>query len=279
MDQITPRSIPLLRLVNNDYLADAFFYLAAERGESIVRHVTQTFNASFQNFLNLGGIIAWDILSHQAHSGLSLAERQKRSKLLIDFPTLDFKPDYLFNLGSPLSAFLIIRNQDPKQYHPDPSIHFENIVHPLDPLGYRLEPLLNPEAQDIPAVVVERSLDSFLSPFTHHGLWHTGRRWLHSLLCPKEERGKRKTRDWAASEPGSKRSVHRPDTSTLTRASQRTEPDLSCIAWPRIDYVLPQPDTFLGSFSYLSGITAHFSYWTHIDLLWHVVRRLETIKP
>lgn len=78
----------------------------------------------------LGGIITWDILSNQ-HLGV---DGRSHSKLDLHFPKLDFKPDYLFTLGSPLSAFLTVRNQDPKVYHPDPSIVFENIFHPFDPL-------------------------------------------------------------------------------------------------------------------------------------------------
>jgi hypothetical protein len=132
MDDITMTSIPHLRMVNNDYLADAFFYLAEDRHRAIVKHVTATFNSAYRAFrqenphfggkiaimaYSLGGIITWDILSTQK-----------------DNPTLAFKPDFLFNLGSPLSAFMTVRNQSPETYHPDESIVFENIFHPYDPL-------------------------------------------------------------------------------------------------------------------------------------------------
>lgn len=45
----------------------------------------------------------------------------------------------------------------------------------------------------------------------------------------------------------------------------------------RIDFVL-QPEKLFGFVTknqYVSGLTAHFSYWTHQDLMWHIVRRLE----
>ena len=51
MDDITLRSIPSMRMVNNDYLADAFFYLSKDRGQSIVTHVTNTFNAAYAQFM------------------------------------------------------------------------------------------------------------------------------------------------------------------------------------------------------------------------------------
>jgi hypothetical protein len=51
MDDITLRSIPTMRMVNNDYLADAFFYLSKDRGQSIVTHVTHTFNQAYFQFI------------------------------------------------------------------------------------------------------------------------------------------------------------------------------------------------------------------------------------
>jgi hypothetical protein len=51
MDDITLKSIPTMRTVNNDYLADAFFYLSKERGQSIVDHVTHTFNKAYNEFM------------------------------------------------------------------------------------------------------------------------------------------------------------------------------------------------------------------------------------
>lgn len=78
----------------------------------------------------LGGIITWDILSNQTKI------KKQHTKIDFQFPTLNFKPDFLFTLGSPLSAFLTVRNQDPTYYRPDSSIIFENIFHPFDPLVY-----------------------------------------------------------------------------------------------------------------------------------------------
>lgn len=51
MDDITLRSIPTMRMVNNDYLSDAFFYLSKDRGQSIVNHVTYTFNNAYNQFM------------------------------------------------------------------------------------------------------------------------------------------------------------------------------------------------------------------------------------
>lgn len=88
----------------------------------------------YVHIYSLGGIITWDILSNQLRPNVSKQDILEYSKLDLEFPPLAFKPDYLFTLGSPLSAFLTVRNQNPNLYRPDPTIVFENIFHPFDPL-------------------------------------------------------------------------------------------------------------------------------------------------
>jgi hypothetical protein len=105
----------------------------------------------------LGGIITWDILSHQREPANDL-EKAEYAKLDVIYPKLDFKPDYFFGLGSPVGAILIFRNQNPKYYRPDDTIVFENIFHPFDPLAYRFEPLLLDHYTDEAAVLIERSI-------------------------------------------------------------------------------------------------------------------------
>lgn len=51
MNNITPSSIPMVRMINNDYLSDAFFYLSKERGQSIINHVTKSFNQAYSQFM------------------------------------------------------------------------------------------------------------------------------------------------------------------------------------------------------------------------------------
>lgn len=108
-------------------------------------------------FHRLGGIITWDILSHQ-RAPANDKEEAEYAKLDIKYPKLDFKPDYFFALGSPVGAILVFRNQNPTLYRPDDSIIFENIFHPFDPMAYRFEPLLYEEYTDEAAVLIERSI-------------------------------------------------------------------------------------------------------------------------
>ncbi|CEP19262.1 hypothetical protein [Parasitella parasitica] len=171
INKITLKSIPTIRLIENDYLADVLFYFSKDRGQKIIDNITNLFNTSYHNFMekhpnfngkivimgySLGGIIVWDILSHQREP--EEHEAAMYDKMDINFSTLDFKPDYFFGLGSPVGAVLTFRGQDPKLYHPELDIQFENVFHPFDPLGYRFEPLFNDYFTDKPAVLVKRSV-------------------------------------------------------------------------------------------------------------------------
>ncbi|ORZ18189.1 DDHD domain-domain-containing protein [Absidia repens] len=174
LNNISLESVPGMRLVSNDYMMDALYYLAKDRQQSIVSHVTQTFNDTYHEFIDthptfqgnigifgysLGGIITWDILSHQ-RTIETMEEQAQLNKLDLRVPHLDFKPQFLFGVGCPLGAFLNIRNQDPKLYHPDDSTIFENIYHPCDPLAYRVEPLYHPDCRQHDSIQVEAAIPS-----------------------------------------------------------------------------------------------------------------------
>ncbi|KAI7848605.1 DDHD domain-containing protein [Circinella umbellata] len=170
IDRVMPKTIPTVRLIQSDYLSDVMYYFTKERGQSIIDHVTKQFNDSYHHFMeqqpnfngkisilgySLGGLITWDILSHQRQD-LTTQEIEQFTKFDIHVPKLDFKVDYLFGMGCPLAGLLIARNQDPRYYHPDYNTVFENIYHPMDPLAFRLEPLLNPDFE-APAVSLKEA--------------------------------------------------------------------------------------------------------------------------
>ncbi|KAI8090972.1 DDHD domain-containing protein [Gilbertella persicaria] len=335
MDNITLNSIPFMRMINNDYLADAFFYLSKERGQSIIQHVTQTFNRAYLEFMqihpnfngkiailaySLGGIITWDILSNQTRPGLTRQRIESYSKLDLEFPTLAFKPDYLFAVGSPLSAFLTVRSQDPRLYKPDPSIIFENVFHPFDPLAYRFEPMLNSEYKHQPAVLVEQSVPQFVFQDQARQVWtksldliacvsrpfcqdketqntsvlatlkrcfsysfgfHPSFEVCHEQEDEKLESGKkRRFEDLLDGARKRKRENELLET-TVTRGIKHKDNSDTCHEFlpRRIDYVL-RPERFLGvaKNKYVSGLTAHFCYWTHNDLMWHMVCQLDGIS-
>ncbi|KAK9400814.1 SEC23-interacting protein [Crotalus adamanteus] len=60
------------------------------------------------------------------------------------YNTLDFEPDIFFALGSPIGVFLTVRGVEKidESYRLPTCKGFFNIYHPLDPVAYRLEPMI-----------------------------------------------------------------------------------------------------------------------------------------
>lgn len=283
-----------------------------------------------------------------------------------------------------MSAFLTVRNQDPKVYHPDPSIVFENIFHPFDPLAYRFEPMLNLDYRDKTAVLIENSaattkgdrrqqervyrnsnieeLQHILGGNNVSSLFSTLKRYFSSssgtskgnpfffssskqqqqqqqdqgapisatstpklsldcgteygddeyddesittpmntmdadpfiytetdaMMTSNNDSFAQRKRNSFVLEDGNqvpdkkrRRTGYTQDdhlvlNTTITKSS-RAECHVGSDHSNRIDYVL-RPERFMGFLQkneYVSGLTAHFSYWTNKDLMWHIVRRLE----
>ncbi|XP_062959097.1 SEC23-interacting protein isoform X4 [Cynocephalus volans] len=84
------------------------------------------------------------------------------------YNSLDFEPEIFFALGSPIGMFLTIRGVDriDENYRLPTCKGFFNIYHPLDPVAYRLEPMIVPEL-DLKAVLIPH---------------HKGRKRLHLEL-------------------------------------------------------------------------------------------------
>ncbi|XP_045710089.1 SEC23-interacting protein isoform X1 [Phyllostomus hastatus] len=84
------------------------------------------------------------------------------------YSPLDFEPEIFFALGSPIGVFLTIRGVDriEESYRLPTCKGFFNIYHPLDPVAYRLEPMIAPDL-DLTAVLIPH---------------HKGRKRLHLEL-------------------------------------------------------------------------------------------------
>ncbi|XP_047409504.1 SEC23-interacting protein isoform X2 [Sciurus carolinensis] len=84
------------------------------------------------------------------------------------YSSLDFEPEIFFALGSPVGMFLTIRGVDriDENYRLPTCKGFFNIYHPLDPVAYRLEPMIVPDL-DLKAVLIPH---------------HKGRKRLHLEL-------------------------------------------------------------------------------------------------
>jgi len=167
MRQITLPTVPLMRLMNNDYLGDVIYYFTKYHGQAIVDMVVQSINNAYQEFKeshpdwdgsasllghSLGGIIAYDILSHQRFGGIPATIPEKSS---IVYPSLNFKPKHLFCVGSPIAAVMIMRGQQAAKYKLPERIAFHNVFHPYDPIAYRFEPLVDPRYSDMDPVMLD----------------------------------------------------------------------------------------------------------------------------
>ncbi|KAG0370306.1 hypothetical protein BGX24_002064 [Mortierella sp. AD032] len=203
------RTVPKVRMVMNDYMADILYYFNPHFGTQIVRMIVDELNEAYDLFmekhpdfngkisiyaLSLGGVAMFDILTCQdddepeesgssftatatgstSQEGVKAEEakeeeddsvqepptkkarvrKQDQSKFRAVIPKLKFRPEYLFTVGSPVGAVMVMRNLDWETFHPPDDIIHHNLFHPFDPLGYRLEPLIDPVFAGVPATVI-----------------------------------------------------------------------------------------------------------------------------
>ncbi|KAG0223239.1 hypothetical protein BGW41_005678, partial [Actinomortierella wolfii] len=189
MSLATLKTVPKVRLIMNDYFADILYYFNSHYGGEITKFIVDELNEAYSTFmakhphfngkiaiyaLSLGGVAMYDILTCQDDiedepseeptetiSGKTLTEAQIESKRLRKensykyraiMNKLKFRPHYLFTVGSPVGAVMVMRNLEWSYFHPPDDIIHHNIFHPFDPLGYRIEPLIDPVFSMIPPV-------------------------------------------------------------------------------------------------------------------------------
>ncbi|KAF9114305.1 hypothetical protein BGX27_011206 [Mortierella sp. AM989] len=208
------RTVPKVRMVMNDYLADILYYFNSHFGSEIIRMIVEELNDAYETFmtnhpdfngkisifaLSLGGVAMFDILTcidddveeagepEQSKPGSSAdmdvdnasedvqvdpmakaevvsenntpdkkkksakSRKQDQQKFRAVIPKLKFRPNYLFTVGSPVGAVMVMRNLDWESFHPPDDIIHHNLFHPFDPLGYRIEPLIDPVFAGVPA--------------------------------------------------------------------------------------------------------------------------------
>jgi hypothetical protein len=172
IQRVTLDTVPLFRQLANDCVLDVLLYMNPRYRQKIVTAVANRINAAYAVFCehhpgfhgkkkvsvighSLGSVVLFDLLAHQTSA------HQKDDPLLsptdahIDFPQLTFPVDLFVTLGSPIGLFLCVREQElsPDFRFPTTS-RFLNIFHPLDPIAYRLEPLLQPALSKLPPALV-----------------------------------------------------------------------------------------------------------------------------
>lgn len=138
----------------------------------MVNIVTEKLNAAWKDFKSrnpqfngrialvghsLGGVISYDIIANQPRDApLSNSSSSESAFSDIKFPLLDFKPNFLFSMGSPMAAVMVMRGQEVEEYQLPKWCRYINVFHLFDPLGYRCEPLFDPSFASIPPMAIQR---------------------------------------------------------------------------------------------------------------------------
>uniref|UniRef100_A0A667YT03 SEC23 interacting protein n=1 Tax=Myripristis murdjan TaxID=586833 RepID=A0A667YT03_9TELE len=92
--------------------------------------------------------------------GIPLGPRKKIAKFVkervsVIYHSLDFEPVNFFALGSPIGMFLTVRGLEKieETYQLPTCKGFFNIYHPLDPVAYRIEPMIMPDLDLKPVLI------------------------------------------------------------------------------------------------------------------------------
>ncbi|OQR98595.1 phospholipase [Achlya hypogyna] len=164
-DIICPEGSSGIRQFNKETFMDLLYYLSPQYGQIIVDSVTEQLNSKYKIFLeehpgwngkvsifghSLGSVITYDILTHSA------GEVAKNG---VRFKGLDFAVENFFGAGSPVPVMILSRGDlDLTDGKFTPGIkmpnckHYFNIFHPIDPIAYRVEPLIHPDMHEKPPV-------------------------------------------------------------------------------------------------------------------------------
>ncbi|KAF0692097.1 Aste57867_16765 [Aphanomyces stellatus] len=164
-DIICPEGSQGIRQFNKDTFMDILYYLSPNYGQIVINSVTEQLNTKYKVFMDehpgwngqisifahsLGTVITYDILTHPAGSV---------AKNGVKFSGLDFDVENFFAAGSPVPVMILSRGdldlQDGK-FNPGIKMpkctNYYNIFHPIDPIAYRIEPLIHPDMHDKPPV-------------------------------------------------------------------------------------------------------------------------------
>ncbi|KAK7901698.1 hypothetical protein WMY93_018467 [Mugilogobius chulae] len=197
-----------------------------------------------------------------------------RLQVSVVYHNLDFEPVSFFALGSPIGMFLTVRGLEriEETYHLPTCKGFFNIYHPLDPVAYRIEPLIIPELDLKPRLKesltrMGSDLKQGFIQFSENCLANPER------LCPRSH--------FIGSAPGSTRHRRKPDRGEEISAQQgRGEKDIETPepqreeepqvkigmlnGGNRIDYVL-QENLSRASTSICLLYKSHLCYWESED--------------
>ncbi|XP_012268843.2 SEC23-interacting protein-like isoform X1 [Athalia rosae] len=210
----------------------------------------------------------------------------------INYPQLNFNPNAFFALGSPIGMFVTVRGIDTlgEEFALPTCPSFFNIFHPFDPVAYRVEALIHPDASKLRPKLIPH---------------HKGRKRMHLELKETMARVgadlKQRLLDSVRNTWNSVYQLamfHRPDNQALEREidkvveeqlqSASNEPETSqqqtddsgddikigkLNGGRRVDYVLQEaPFEYINE--YIFALTSHVCYWESEDTMLLILKEI-----
>ncbi|KAI9296808.1 DDHD-domain-containing protein, partial [Neoconidiobolus thromboides FSU 785] len=172
MNKITLPTVPAMRVITNDCLSDVLYYFTDYHRQHLLDIICMKMNRIFKEFKevypdfcgpvgiishSLGGVISYDLLSIKNQEVGSNDQIYSVAFPRTNYPKLDFEPKFLFTLGSPIGAVMVLRGLKYEDFRLSEDIEFMNIYNPYDPLAYRLEPLISQDYEGLEA----KSIDTY----------------------------------------------------------------------------------------------------------------------
>lgn len=304
LSQINVDGVTSLRDIVGDVLIDILLYYEPGYMKQIMKAVVSEINSVYKlykeknpNFNgkihvlghSLGSAIAFDLLAFQKDVRDDSSEHQ-----------LDFDVENLFCVGSPVGVFkllqqknIVSRQDAGKNFDPtDLTTHVSspkckniyNVFHPCDPVGYRLEPLVDPDFSNFRAEAVPFAMEGFNTQV--QSLTSIGDDWSEKITQasswlkaeakkavkspdPAKEDALRDVLSSLTSSKSNKPSGSKPKSRVCTIEDLRLLYHLNNTG--RIDYSLP-----MGVFSIaiVSALSAHVSYFEDEETAGFVMKEI-----
>lgn len=311
--QISVDGVKSLRNILGDVVLDILLYYEPKYINQITKVVTEELNRVYVLYMeknpnfkgkvhimghSLGSVISFDILSSQPN------DKPKNSNLEKD---LMFDVDDLFCVGSPIGVFKLLgqtnikpRSLLPSDYDASQKNTFAspkcsnlyNIFHPCDPIGYRMEPLINPEFSNFKPELVPfavKGLNTQIKELAHFSeeiqekLLRASSWFNRGNNTDKKKTEEVKSIEETASEENAlddilfslAKSDKRDDNKRKPRKTEMNDEDLATLTEinknGRVDYSLPMG---VFDFSLVSAISAHISYFEDKDTAGFIMKQL-----
>lgn len=162
-NKISPEGVKQVRSFLSETVLDGFLYLSQHFGQLIINGVAKALNEKYERFCQHNpGFREHGNVHIFAHSlGTCITQDLLTGKRTdIETPKLDFKPNVVYLCGSPDTYFTLLqgnlfnekgklcqRKVNEGKTIPD-DIRLFNIIHPLDPISYKISPLFYSGATD-----------------------------------------------------------------------------------------------------------------------------------